>query len=33
MDVSLSTTENNYANEASAINQILFITFSTNQAT
>ena len=33
LDVSLSTTENNYANETSAINKILFITFSTNQAT
>ena len=33
MDVSLSATENNYANETSAINKILFITFSANQAT
>ena len=30
MDKSLSTSENSYANETSAINKILFITFSTN---
>ena len=31
MDIFLSTTENSYANETSANNKILFITFSTNQ--
>ena len=31
MDISLFTTENSSANETSAINKILFITFSTNQ--
>ena len=33
MDISLSTTENSYANETSAINKMSIITFSTNQAT
>ena len=33
MDISLFTTENSSANETSAINKILFITFSTNQTT
>ena len=31
--ISLFTTENSSANETSAINKILFITFSTNQTT
>ena len=33
MDILMSTTENSYASEAVATNNILFFTFSTNQKT